>query len=61
MMSEPLAMVRPDPTEMTDAELAELGITRIVTEQFEVGAYRYSKLSEALMQAQRKIRLASTK
>ena len=34
-------------------ELARLGITRVATEHFLVGPYRYTKLGDALAQARR--------
>lgn len=58
-MSEPSVLVPPVPTELSDSELAELGITRVAAEFFEVGPYRYSKLVDAIAQVQRQHRTAS--
>lgn len=58
-MSEPSVLVHAAPTEMSDSELSELGITRVVVEYFELGSYRYSKLVDAMAQVQRRHRIAS--
>lgn len=34
-------------------ELARLGITRVRTEYFQVGPYRYSRLADAIAEARR--------
>lgn len=39
--------------EMNEAALARLGITRVATEQFHVGAQLYSSLADAVDQAKR--------
>jgi hypothetical protein len=39
--------------EMDPAALARLGITRVTTEQFHIGAYRYARLADAIAQAKR--------
>lgn len=35
------------------AELARLGVTRVQTEHFQVGPYRYTNLADALAEARR--------
>jgi hypothetical protein len=35
------------------AELARLGITRVSTERFHVGPYRYANLADAIAEARR--------
>lgn len=42
------AAAGPDP-----AELARLGIRRVASEHFLVGAYRYSRLADAIAEARR--------
>jgi len=41
------------PPEADDDQLARLGIARIQTEHYQVGAYRYARLADAVAQAMR--------
>jgi len=48
-----------EPTALTDAHLATLGITRIPADVFEVGGYRYSNAKDAIAAAERIARTAN--
>lgn len=49
------AMPPPEATpEAAEAELRRHGISRIATEHFEYGGYRYTNLKDALAQARRR-------
>jgi hypothetical protein len=43
----------PAAPEADAAEMARLGITRVSTERFDVGPYRYANLADALAEARR--------
>ena len=46
-------MSAPEAPYASPNELVRLGITRVQTEHFEVGGYRYSNLADALAEARR--------
>ena len=48
-----------EPTTITDARLATLGITRIPADVFVVGGYRYSNAKDAVAAAERMARTAN--
>ena len=41
------------PPQADAAELARLGITRVSTEHFQIGPYRYTNLADAIAEAKR--------
>ena len=43
----------PSAPEASPEELVQLGITRVQTEHFQVGNYRYSSLADAIAEARR--------
>jgi hypothetical protein len=47
------------PPTATEAQLATLGITRIPSDVFEVGGYRYSSARDAIAAAERMARTAN--
>ena len=46
-------MITAPPAAPDAAELARLGIVRVVTERFDVGRYRFNNLGDALAEAKR--------
>ena len=42
------------PADVSTDELERLGIVRIATERFEVGGFRYDRLSDAMAEARRR-------
>ena len=48
-----------EPSTVSDAHLATLGITRIPADVFEVGGYRYSNAKDAIAAAERIARTAN--
>jgi len=52
-LSTSAASATSEPAGLSDGELRQLGITRTLTERFDVGEFRYTSLDDALAQARR--------